>query len=91
MTRPLSSGMFGEKDNLSLGPRIKRDPTVGKRRTSWRRRAAINLAIQAESLASAAGGNPIDRHKPYVYGTSSQRMRDNILKAYNASLEAGES
>lgn len=87
---PISSGMFGEKDNLSLGPRVKRNPTVGKRKTSWRRRADVNGLVRAETLASAAGGNPIDRHKPYVYGASSQRLRDNVAKAYTASLEAGE-
>lgn len=89
MKRTLS-GLVGETDYLNLGVAVHKNPVVGKRKTSWRRRAMHNAAVQAESLAHAASGNPIDRHKPYVYGQSSQRMRDNIARAYAASLEAGE-
>jgi hypothetical protein len=73
-------------DFMQLGPTVQRKQRSGKRETS-RRRRAVTYQVQARQLASAAGGNPIDRHKPYQYGRSSQRMRDNIAKAYAASLE----
>ena len=86
-----SSGIVGESDYLDMGNHVRSNPVVGKRRTSWRRQSTTSETIRAEQLTTAAGGNPVDRHKPYVYGASSLRMRDNILKAYYASLEAGES
>lgn len=55
---------------------------VGTRRTSWRRRNAVNLVAAAHTLAAAAGKDPIDRHKPYVYGASSQKARRAVLQAY---------
>jgi hypothetical protein len=50
----------------------------------------MSLVQQASQLAAARGSDPIDRHRPYVYGASPMRLRRPVIERVNAAILSGE-
>lgn len=69
------------------GP-LRNAPRVGTRNTSPRRRH-VSLIQHASQLGAVQGGSPIDRHKPYVYGASKQKLRDPVIARVNEAVADG--